>query len=84
MCSQAVANGLSLPLMPSKLAYSTEMECPFIRLLILSMKIISHHKAWSHIEINGPCISVPATLKYVCQMSPQIPDEAQIVPIKLK
>lgn len=84
MPAQAVANGLDLPEMPPELSNLTEIERRLISLRIPFMKILAMHRAGSHFKVNGPCVNVPTTLNKVCELLPRIPDEAQLVPMKLK
>ena len=84
MPAQAVANGLSLPDVPNELSNLTEIERRLISLHIPFMKILALHRAGSHFKINGPCVNVPTTLSRVCELLPRLPDEAQLIPMKLK
>ena len=84
MPAQAVANGLSLPDVPNELANLTEIERRLISLRIPFMKILALHRAGSHYKINGPCVNVPTTLTRVCELLPRLPEEAQLIPMKLK
>ena len=84
MPAQAVANGLDLPEIPPELSTLTEIERRLISLRIPFMKILAMHRAGSHFKVNGPFVNVPTTLNKVCELLPQIPDEAQLVPMKLK
>ena len=84
MPAQAVANGLSLPDVPNELSNLTEIERRLISLQIPFRKILALHRAGSHFKINGPCVNVPTTLSRVCELLPRLPDEAQLIPMKLK
>ena len=48
------------------------------------MKILSLYKYGSHYKVDGPPVNVPATLDKICKILPQIPDDAQVYPMKLK
>ena len=48
------------------------------------MTILAMHRAGKHFKVNGPCVNVPTTLNKVFELLPRIPDEAQLVPMKLK
>ena len=84
MQAQGVANGLSLPDVSNELSNLTEIERRLISLHIPFMKILALHRAGSHYKINGPCVNVLTTLSRVCKLLPRLPDEAQLIPMKLK
>ena len=79
-----MANGFSLPDVPNELSNLTEIERRLISLHIPFMKILVLHRAGSHFKINGSSVNVPTTLSRVCELLPRLPDEAQLIPMKLK
>ena len=84
MPAQAVVNGLELSPIPDQLFNLTDLERRLISLQIPFMKIISLFRYGSHYAVDGPPINVPTTLDKICKLLPQIPDEAQVYPMKLK
>ena len=81
--AQAVANGLQLKEMPEKLQDLNDLECYFISLCIPFMKLIALQKG-KQFCINGPCVNVPAKTNVVVDLLLQMPEEVQVVDIKLK
>ena len=84
MPAQAVANGLSLPDIPPELFGLNEIERRLISVRIPFFKIMALHRAGSHYRVNGPCVNVTSTISKVCNLLPILPDEAQLIPMKLK
>ena len=84
MPAQAAANCLTLPKIPPQLSGLNEIERRLISLRIPFLKIMAMHRAGSHYKVNGPCVNVPSTISKFCQLLPRLPDEAQLVPMKLK
>ena len=48
------------------------------------MKVLSVHKVDSHYKVNVPCVNIATTVDFVCNLFPQIPNEEQKTPLKLK
>ena len=84
MPAQAIANGLGLPDIPPELFGLNEIERRLISLRIPFLKIMALHRAGSHFRVNGPCVNVPSTISKLCNLLPRLPDEAQLIPMKLK
>ncbi len=83
MPAQAVANGLRLQDIPAGLEQPNDMERMTFRKKIPFMKLgaLGRGRQW---RIQGPCVNVPANLEPVCNLLPRLPNEAMLVPVKLK
>ncbi len=84
MPAQAVANGLKLdPTPPPGLQKPNQMELMMFRREIPFMKMGSLPRGRQY-RMQGPVVNVPSKLEAVCQLLPRLPNEAMLVPIKLK
>ncbi len=84
MPAQAVANGLELdPTPPPGLQKPNQMEIMMFRREIPFMKMGSLPRGRQY-RMQGPVVNVPSKLETVCQLLPRLPNEAMLVPIKLK
>ncbi len=84
MPAQAVANGLQLdPTPPPGLEKPNQMEIMMFRREIPFMKMGSLPRGRQY-RMQGPVVNVPSKLETVCQLLPRLPNEAMLVPIKLK
>ena len=83
MPAQAVANGLRLEPTPSTLQKPNDMERMTFRKKIPFMKLGALPKGRQY-RIQGPCVNVPSNLEPVCSLLPRLPNDALLVPIKLK
>ncbi len=83
MPAQAVANGLRLEPIPTGLEIPNDMERMTFRKKIPFMKMgaLPRGKQW---RLQGPCVNVPSNLEAVCNLLPRLPNDALLVPIKLK
>ncbi len=84
MPAQAVANGLQLdPTPPPGLQKPNQIEIMMFRREIPFMKLGSLPRGRQY-RMQGPVVNVPSKLETVCQLLPRLPNEAMLVPIKLK
>ncbi len=84
MPAQAVVNGLQLdPTPPPGLQKPNQMEIMMFRREIPFMKMGSLPRGRQY-RMQGPVVNVPSKLETVCQLLPSLPNEAMLVPIKLK
>ncbi len=83
MPAQAVANGLKLEPIPTGLETPNDMERMMFRKKIPFMKMgaLPRGRQW---RLQGPCVNVPSNLDAVCNLLPRLPNDALLVPIKLK
>jgi len=80
---QAWANGLQLSHIPPALKDLNCLERRLISQKIPFMKTVALPKGRQK-GIQGPAIYVPTKLHHVCSLLPRLPDDAQIVAMKLK
>ena len=80
---QAVANGLILPVVPVQLQNLTVLERRCIGKTLPFMTIHSLPKGGQG-KITGPCVNVPADLVPICDLLSWLPDEINLIAIKLK
>ena len=83
MPAQAVANQLEVPDLPEVLQNLTYLEVRCIALRIPFMSIQAMQKGGLG-KITGPCINVLASLEPVAEVLPRIPEDTQLVVLKLK
>ena len=83
MPAQAVANGLRLEPTPPDLQNPNEMERMTFRRKIPFIKLGNLPRGRQY-RLQGPCVNVPSNLDSVCSLLPRLPNDALLVPIKLK
>ncbi len=80
----AVANGLWLdPTPPAGLQTPNQMEVMMFRREIPFMKVGNLPRGRQY-HMQGPVVNVPSKLDTICQLLPRLPNDAMLVPIKLK
>ena len=84
MPDQACANDLQLCDIPQDLQNILPLErrvisprIPFIMILVMKQYV-------GHYKVNGPPVNVPATLDQIIDILPQMPNDLQLHPMKLK
>ena len=80
---QATANQLEVPNIPEPLCSLTQLEVHCISLRIPFMAIWVMPKGGLG-KITGPCINVPASLEPIAEILPRVPENIQLVLVKLK
>ena len=83
MPRQAKANGLSLFDIPPELSRLNEVEIRLLSRRIPFMKIVALPKGKQR-AIHGPAVNVPTQLDTICNLLPRLPNECEIIPMKLK
>ena len=83
MPRQAKANGLSLFDIPPELSRLNEVEIRLLSRRIPFMKIVALPKGKQK-AIHGPAVNVPTQLDTICNLLPRLPNECEIIPMKLK
>ena len=83
MPRQAKANGLSLIDIPPELEQLNQMEIRLLSRRIPFMKIVALPKGKQK-AIHGPAVNVPTQLDTICNLLPRLPNECEIIPMKLK
>ncbi len=84
MPAQAVANGLRLdPTPPGNLQKPNQMEIMMFRREIPFMKLGALPRGRQY-RMQGPVVNVPSKIESICQLLPRLPNDAMLVPIKLK
>ena len=84
MPDQACANGLKLHNIPQELESITPLECRLVAKCIPFLTILLMKRYGGHYKVNGPCVNVPTHLDQVLEILPQMPNELQLHPLKLK
>ena len=84
MPDQACANGLKLHDIPQELDSITPLECRLVAKCIPFLTILLMKRYGGHYKVNGPCVNVPTQLDQVLNILPQMPNELQWHPLKLK
>ena len=84
MPDQACANGLKLHNIPQELENITPLECRLVAKCIPFLTILLMKRYGGHYKVNGPCVNVPTHLDQVLEILPQMPNELQLHPLKLK
>ena len=84
MPDQACANGLKLHNIPQELDSITPLECRLVTKCIPFLTILLMKRYGGHYKVNGPCVNVPTQLDQVLKILPQMPNELQLHPLKLK
>ena len=80
---QAVANQLEVPDIADELYNLTQLEVHCIALRIPFMTIQAMPKVGLG-KITGPCINVPSSLEPITDVLPRVPENTQLVLLKLK
>ena len=80
---QAKVNGLELARIPSELKDLNTLELRMISLRIPFMKLLALPSC-KQCCIHGPAVNVPSKLDSVCTLLPRLPNEASMIPLKLK
>ena len=83
MPRQAKANGLGLFDIPPELSQLNEVEVRLLSRRIPFMKIVALPKGKQK-AIHGPAVNVPTQLDTICNLLPRLPNECEIIPMKLK
>ena len=83
MPPQAKCNGLSLCKIPDELKHLNALEVRLISRRIPFMKLVSLPRG-KQLGIQGPAVNVPTDLDTVCEQFPRLPNECQIISLKLK
>ena len=83
MPRQAKANELELDQVPDTLAELNEIEIRLLSLRIPFMKIVALPRGKQK-AIHGPAVNIPTKLDAICNLLPRLPDEAELLPMKLK
>ena len=83
MPAMAAANNLEFEPIPAELQDLNELERRFISLRIPFMKIVGLPRGGQR-GIHGQCVNVPSSLKAITTLLPRLPEEVQLVHIKLK
>ena len=83
MPQQAKCNGLSLCKIPEELKHLNSLEVRLISRRIPFMKLVSLPRG-KQLGIQGPAVNVPTDLDTVCEQFPRLPNECQIISLKLK
>ena len=83
MPRQAKANGLGLFDIPHELSQLNEVEIRLLSRRIPFMKIVALPKGKQK-AIHGPAVNVPTQLDTICNLLPRLPNECEIIPMKLK
>ena len=83
MPAQAKCNGLSLCKIPEELKHLNPLEVRLISRRIPFMKLVSLPRG-KQLGIQGPAVNVPTDLDTVCEQFPRLPNECQIISLKLK
>ena len=81
--AQAVANGLYLETVPEELKCLHPLELRLISQRIPFMKMVGLPRGQQK-AIYGPAINIPTNLDHVCSLLPRLPNNAEILPMKLK
>ena len=90
MPRQAKANGLSLFDIPPELSRLNEVEIRLLSRRIPIMKIVALPKGKQKaihgpaVNVHGPAVNVPTQLDTICNLLPRLPNECEIIPMKLK
>ena len=83
MPRQAKANKLELGTVPPQLAGLNDVEVRLLSLRIPFMKLVALPRGKQK-GIHGPAVNVPARLDTLCSLLPRLPQECEIIPMKLK
>ena len=81
---EACANGLKLHDIPQELVSITPLECRLVAKCIPFLTILLMKRYGGHYKVNGPYVNVPTQLDQVLKILPQMPNELQLHPLKLK
>ena len=84
MPDQACANGLLLDNIPQDLLHLSSLERRLISYRIPFITLIVMRRYGGHYKVNGPPVNVPTKLNHFIEMSPHLPHQLQLCPIKLK
>ena len=80
---QAEVDGLELARIPNELKDLNTLELQMISLRIPFMKLLALPSG-KQCCIHGPAVNVPLKLDSVCTLLPRLPNEASMIPLKLK
>ena len=83
MPRQAKANNLELDTVPPQLAGLNDVEVRLLSQRIPFMKIVALPRGKQK-GIHGPAVNVPTRLDTLCSLLPRLPQECEIIPMKLK
>ena len=84
MPDQACANDLNLDPIPQDLTELSTIERRLISYRLPFLTLIAMRRYGGHYRINGPPVNVPAKLDKIVEMLPRMPNELQLIPLKLK
>ena len=84
MPDQACANVLKLHNVSQELDSITPLECRLAANCIPFLAILLMKGYGGHYKVNGPCVNVPTQLDQVLNILPQMPNELQLYPLKMK
>ena len=84
MPDQACVNSLKLHDIPQESDSITPLECRLVAKCIPFLTILLMKRYGGHYKVNGPCVNVPTQLDQVLKILPQMPNELQLHPLKLK
>ena len=84
MPDQAYANDLNLDTVPHDLTELSTIERRLISYRLPFITLIAVRKYGGHYKVNGPPVNVPAKHDQIVEMLPQMPNELQLIPLKLK
>ena len=83
MPRQAKANKLELDTVPPQLAALNDVEVRLLSLRIPFMKLVALPRGKQK-GIHGSAVNVPTRLDTLCSLLPRLPQECEIIPMKLK
>ena len=81
---QACANDLNLDPIPQDLTELSTIERRLISYRLPFLTLIAMGRYRGHYKINGLPVNVPAKLDKIVEMLPRMPNELQLIPLKLK
>ena len=84
MPDQACANNLNLDDIPQDLTELSTMERRLISYRLPFMTLIAMRRYGQHYKVNRPPVNIPAKLDQIVGMLPQMLNELQLIPLKLK
>ena len=84
MPDQACANDLNLDPIPQDLTELSTIERRLISYRLPFLTLIAMRRYGGHYKINGPPVNIPAKLDKIVEMLPRLPNELQLIPLKLK
>ena len=84
MPDQACATHLNLDPIPQDLTELSNIERILISYRLPFLTLIAMRRYGGHYKVNGPPVNVPAKPDQIVQMLPQMRNELQLIPLKLK